>query len=186
MSQFSPTHSRAHSRRVRSSKFWRTIRTSRPGGAPPRRVAAPRRALCRSRVRSSARASAPPSGAITEKNEGRCPYQAEQLSWHSFADSHIIRYLKNIVVLAMLLATVLVFRPGSFLIRGAVGVLIMLAVCALATRWIKVSLHMAFGALATTTLLSLLAVIACALVLPGCDSDSSGVAPGEVGPNGAS
>jgi hypothetical protein len=31
----------------------------------------------------------------------------------------------------------------------------MLAVCGVATRWVKVSLHMAFGALATTTLLSL-------------------------------
>jgi hypothetical protein len=29
----------------------------------------------------------------------------------------------------------------------------MLAVCAAATRWVKVSLHMAFGALSTTTLL---------------------------------
>jgi len=31
----------------------------------------------------------------------------------------------------------------------------MLAVCAVATKWVKVSLHMAFGALATTTLLFL-------------------------------
>jgi phosphatidylserine synthase len=61
----------------------------------------------------------------------------------------------GIVALAVLLGAVLVFRPGSFLIRGLVGVLIMLAVCAVATRWVKVSLHMAFGALATTTLLSL-------------------------------
>jgi membrane-associated phospholipid phosphatase len=61
----------------------------------------------------------------------------------------------GIVALAVLLGAVLVLRPGSFLIRGLVGVLIMLAVCAVATRWVKVSLHMAFGALATTTLLSL-------------------------------
>lgn len=61
----------------------------------------------------------------------------------------------GIVGLAVLLGAVLVSRPGSFLIRGAVGVLSMLAVCAVATRWVKVSLHMAFGALATTTLLSL-------------------------------
>jgi phosphatidylserine synthase len=57
--------------------------------------------------------------------------------------------------LAVLLGAVLVFQPGSFLLRGMVGVLLMLAVCAVATRWIKVSLHMAFGALAMTTLLSL-------------------------------
>src|SRR5437763_3240456 len=54
----------------------------------------------------------------------------------------------GIVALAVLLRAVPVFRPGSFLIRGAVGVLSMLAVCAVATKWIKVSLHMAFGALA--------------------------------------
>lgn len=59
----------------------------------------------------------------------------------------------GIGALAALLGAVLVLRPGSFLIRGAAGVLIMLAVCAVATRWVKVSLHMAFGALAATTLL---------------------------------
>jgi phosphatidylserine synthase len=64
-------------------------------------------------------------------------------------------FVVGIVALAVLLGAVLVLRPGSFLIRGVAGVLIMLAVCAVATRWVKVSLHMAFGALATTTLLSL-------------------------------
>jgi len=64
-------------------------------------------------------------------------------------------FVVGIVALAGLLAVVLVLRPGSFLVRGVVGVLSMLAVCAVATKWIKVSLHMAFGALATTTLLSL-------------------------------
>jgi len=59
-----------------------------------------------------------------------------------------------IVALAVLIGVVLLFRPGSFLIRGLLGVLILLAVCAVVTRWVKVSLHMAFGALATTTLLS--------------------------------
>ena len=61
----------------------------------------------------------------------------------------------GIVALAVLLGTLLVLRPGSFLVRGAAGVLAMLAVCTVATRWIKLSLHMAFGALATTTLLAL-------------------------------
>ena len=75
----------------------------------------------------------------------------------------------GIVALAALLGTVLVFRPGSFLIRGVAGVLMMLAVCAVATRWVKVSLHMAFGALATTTLLSLGSPAGWALlaVMPG-------------------
>jgi hypothetical protein len=66
-----------------------------------------------------------------------------------------VLFAVGIAGLAVLLGAVLVFRPGSFLIRGAAGVLMMLAVCAVATRWVKVSLHMAFGALATTTLLSL-------------------------------
>lgn len=61
----------------------------------------------------------------------------------------------GIVALAVLLGAALVFRPGSFLIRGVLGVLMMLIVCAVATRWIKVSLHMAFCALATTSLLFL-------------------------------
>jgi hypothetical protein len=59
----------------------------------------------------------------------------------------------SIVAFALLLGVALVFRPASSLIRGAIGVLLMLAVCAAATRWVKVSLHMAFGALSTTTLL---------------------------------
>ena len=46
-------------------------------------------------------------------------------------------------------------QPQSFLIRGALGTLAMVAVCAVATRWLKVSLHMAFAALATTLLLAL-------------------------------
>jgi membrane-associated phospholipid phosphatase len=61
----------------------------------------------------------------------------------------------SITALAILIGLVLAFRPGSVLIRGALSVLIMLVVCAVATRWVKVSLHTAFGALATTTLLSL-------------------------------
>lgn len=61
----------------------------------------------------------------------------------------------GIAALSVLLGVVLVFRPGAFLLRGVIGVFIMLAVCAVATRWVKVSLHMAFGALATTALLSL-------------------------------
>jgi membrane-associated phospholipid phosphatase len=47
------------------------------------------------------------------------------------------------------------FQPQSFLVRGAAGTLVMLAVCAASTRWLKVSLHLAFAALATTILLLL-------------------------------
>jgi phosphatidylserine synthase len=44
---------------------------------------------------------------------------------------------------------------NSLVMRTCLGVLIMLAACAIATRWIKVSLHMAFCTLAATTLLLL-------------------------------
>lgn len=80
-------------------------------------------------------------------------------SWTNIdASNHAERpllFAVGIVALAVLLAAVLVFQPRSFLIQGVVGALVMLAVCATTTRWVKVSLHMAFGALATTTLLSL-------------------------------
>jgi hypothetical protein len=57
--------------------------------------------------------------------------------------------------LVALVAYVVLRRPDSFLLRGAVAALAMLVACAVATRWIKVSLHMAFGALATAALLGL-------------------------------
>jgi membrane-associated phospholipid phosphatase len=66
-----------------------------------------------------------------------------------------ILFAVSIVAFALLLGAALLFRPASFLVRGALGVLIMLAVCAGATKWIKVSLHMAVAALATMTLLLL-------------------------------
>lgn len=52
-----------------------------------------------------------------------------------------------------LIACLFLVRSQSFLIRGSVVTLVMFGICALATRWIKVSLHMAFAALAATTLL---------------------------------
>ena len=66
-----------------------------------------------------------------------------------------VLYVVGMIALAVLLGTVQIFRPGSFLIRGAIGVLLMLAVCAALTTTIKVSLHMAFAALATTILMAL-------------------------------
>ena len=85
--------------------------------------------------------------------------QVRRGSWTNVDASHLaerpLLLGVGIVALAVLLGTVLVVRPGSFLVRGALGVLILLAVCAVAARRVKVSLHMAFGALATTTLLLL-------------------------------
>jgi hypothetical protein len=53
---------------------------------------------------------------------------------------------------AVLLTYLLIMRSQSFMVRGVVATLVMLAVCAIATRWIKVSLHMAVATLAATGL----------------------------------
>lgn len=60
-------------------------------------------------------------------------------------------------------------QPESFMIRGSIAVLGMLAACALATRWVKVSLHLAFAAFAATSLLLLGSAAGwlVAAVLPG-------------------
>jgi hypothetical protein len=57
--------------------------------------------------------------------------------------------------LAGLLVYLRLRQPDSFLLRGGSATLAMLVVCALATRWVKVSLHLAFAALAATSLLLL-------------------------------
>lgn len=59
----------------------------------------------------------------------------------------------GILGLACLVAYFWIAQPKSFVIHGALGTLAMLAVCAVITRWLKVSLHMAFAAMAATTLL---------------------------------
>jgi len=83
--------------------------------------------------------------------------QVRRGSWGNADASEVaerpLLFAVGIAALAALLGYAVIFRPGSFLVRGSVGVLGMLAACAVATRWVKVSLHMAFGALAATTLL---------------------------------
>jgi hypothetical protein len=64
-----------------------------------------------------------------------------------------VLYAVGAIALAVLMAYLILTRPQSFLLQGAAGTLIMLAACALITRWIKVSLHMAFASLAATILL---------------------------------
>jgi membrane-associated phospholipid phosphatase len=66
-----------------------------------------------------------------------------------------ILYLVCGLGLAALVAYSFLAGAQSFLLHGVVGTLAMVGVCALATRWIKVSLHMAFATLATTCLLLL-------------------------------
>lgn len=63
-----------------------------------------------------------------------------------------ILYIAGGIAVAVLLAYLLLASPQSLMIRGVVSSLGMLAVCGAATRWIKVSLHMAFAALAATAL----------------------------------
>ena len=85
--------------------------------------------------------------------------QVRRGAWDHVDASHRaerpVLFAVGILSLAVLLVIALVVRPGDFLIRGSLGALILLAVCAVATRWIKVSLHMVFGTLATTILLLL-------------------------------
>jgi len=85
--------------------------------------------------------------------------QVRRGAWGNVDASHRgerpLLFAVGLLALAALLGVLLVLRPDSFLVRGAAGVLAMLAVCAVATRWIKVSLHMAFAALAAVTLLAL-------------------------------
>lgn len=63
-----------------------------------------------------------------------------------------ILYIVGGMALAALLAYLLLLRPQSFMVRGVVATLGMMAVCGVATRWTKVSLHMAFATLAATAL----------------------------------
>ena len=63
-----------------------------------------------------------------------------------------ILYIVGGIALVALLAYLLLVRSQSFMVRGVVATLGMMAVCAAATRWIKVSLHMAFATLAATAL----------------------------------
>jgi membrane-associated phospholipid phosphatase len=60
------------------------------------------------------------------------------------ADRPVV-FLVGGVALTALLAYIMVREPASFMVRGIVITLSMLALCALITRWIKVSLHMAFA-----------------------------------------
>lgn len=67
-----------------------------------------------------------------------------------------------------LLGYLAVAHPDSPLLRGAAGTLVMVAVCAVMTRWVKVSLHMATATLAASALVTRGAPVGwlLALVLP--------------------
>ena len=63
-----------------------------------------------------------------------------------------VLYVVGGIALVALLVYLYVVRPESFMVRGVVVILGMIAVCAAATRFAKVSLHTAFAALAATAL----------------------------------
>jgi membrane-associated phospholipid phosphatase len=67
-------------------------------------------------------------------------------------DERPILYIVGGVAVVALLGYLLLFRPQSFMVRGVAATFGMMAVCGAITRWIKVSLHLAFAALAATVL----------------------------------
>jgi membrane-associated phospholipid phosphatase len=85
--------------------------------------------------------------------------QVRRGAWENSDASNVeerpILFVVTAAGLLALLGYLLVVRPQSFLLRGVAGTLAMVAVCAAATRWVKVSLHLAFATLAATTLLLL-------------------------------
>jgi len=82
--------------------------------------------------------------------------QVRRGAWENVDASHQaerpILFLVGGVALVALLAYVMVLQPQSFMVRGIVTTFGMLAVCAVATRWIKVSLHMAFATFVASAL----------------------------------
>jgi membrane-associated phospholipid phosphatase len=67
--------------------------------------------------------------------------------------------------LVALLVSLFLLCPQSILLKGASAALTMLIISAVTSRWLKVSLHMAFASLATTTLLLLGSLIGAGLLL---------------------
>ena len=76
-----------------------------------------------------------------------------------------VLYAVSAICVAVLLGYLALLRPQSFMIRGLVATLGMLARCGVATRWIKVSLHMAFATLAGSALTLMRAPIGYVLLL---------------------
>ena len=76
-----------------------------------------------------------------------------------------ILYIVGAVSLAALLGYLLLVQSQSFMVRGTIATLAMVATSALATRWIKVSLHMAFATMAATALSLMRSPVGYALVV---------------------
>jgi hypothetical protein len=76
-----------------------------------------------------------------------------------------ILYVFIAIGLAALLTYLVLVRSQPFMVRGVVATLVMLAGCAAASRWIKVSLHMAVATLAVTGLILSRSPVGYALIL---------------------
>jgi hypothetical protein len=76
-----------------------------------------------------------------------------------------VLYIVGGVSLAALLSYLLLVKSQSFMIRGTIATLAMVAVCAAATKWIKVSLHMAVATMAATALSLMRSPVGYALVV---------------------
>jgi hypothetical protein len=83
--------------------------------------------------------------------------QVRRGSWDnvdaSNAGERPVLFLVGGMALGGLLTYLSIRHPESLLLRGGAVVLGMLTTCAVLTRWIKVSLHMAFATLTVTSLL---------------------------------
>lgn len=67
--------------------------------------------------------------------------------------------------LVALLVSLFLLRPQSILLKGTIAVLAMLVLSAITSRWLKVSLHMAFASFATAALLLLGSLVGAGLLL---------------------
>lgn len=76
-----------------------------------------------------------------------------------------ILYFVGVTTLVALLLYLIATQPQSFLLRGILATLGMLAVSALITRWIKVSLHMAFATFAAIALAMMRSPVGAVLLL---------------------
>ena len=84
--------------------------------------------------------------------------QVRRGAWTTVDASHPLErpvlFLVGIAGLAAVLAYFAQASADAPLVRGAAAVLAMLALCALVTPWVKLSLHMAAAALTATVLLA--------------------------------
>jgi membrane-associated phospholipid phosphatase len=83
--------------------------------------------------------------------------QVRRGAWQNVDASNVserpVLFLVGTATTLLLLGWFSFVRPQPSFVRGTVGCLGMIAVCAIATRWIKVSLHVAFAAVSGTLLL---------------------------------